>query len=219
MDRYEVTLTGTSPLLMHADDVQWGDALKAWRDDPANKGQSVAGDDRSPAWTWIGYCYHDGAVLGIPSDNLMTAFRDGGVLVPSGKGKGTLKRATQSGILVDQVLWPLTSRGTRISIADVQSLSDERNFTAMIERARKIGIELFVKRAKIGTSKHVRVRPRWDEWSVTGTITVLDSAITRQKLEALLAYSGRYAGVCDWRPGSPKSPGPFGMFEAKVREA
>lgn len=65
---YIVNCTGLTPLLMHSDDVEWSDSIKAWRDDPANKRFKVAGDDRSPAWTWIGYLWHDGTVVGIPAE-------------------------------------------------------------------------------------------------------------------------------------------------------
>jgi hypothetical protein len=77
---------------------------------------------------------------------------------------------------------------------------------------------LFVKRARIGNAKHVRVRPRFDSWSVSGTLTVLDDSITTDVLERILTHAGAYAGVGDWRPSSPKSPGPFGRFTSTVKE-
>lgn len=49
--RYEVTLKGESPLLMHKDNIEFGERIKKWQKDPKNKDLSVAGDDRSPAWT------------------------------------------------------------------------------------------------------------------------------------------------------------------------
>ena len=52
--RYSVTLVGETPLLMHQDNLAWEDAMMQWRKDPANKKVSVAGDDRSPAFRWIG---------------------------------------------------------------------------------------------------------------------------------------------------------------------
>ena len=55
----EFNLKGLTPLLMHADDVEASDLLKDWRKSPGNKNQSVAGDDRSPAWTWQTYWYLD----------------------------------------------------------------------------------------------------------------------------------------------------------------
>ena len=86
MDKYKVTLTGRMPLLMHADDVQWADRMEEWKLYPANTKLSKAGDDRTPAWRWLGYTYHDGKRLVIPSDNLMVTFRDGGACATWGRG-------------------------------------------------------------------------------------------------------------------------------------
>ena len=58
--KYKVELIGQSPLLMHKDNIQAGERVRAWSKDPANKKISVAGDDRTPPFTWIGYCYTDG---------------------------------------------------------------------------------------------------------------------------------------------------------------
>ena len=38
-----IELTGTQPLLMHHDDVDWSERLKKWQMDPDNKDRSVAG--------------------------------------------------------------------------------------------------------------------------------------------------------------------------------
>ena len=70
----DFTLTGLSPLLMHADDVLMADELSHARK-TMPKGQKAAGDDRSPAWSWHTYCYHEGDELVWPSENLMVSLR------------------------------------------------------------------------------------------------------------------------------------------------
>ena len=70
--------------------------------------------------------------------------------------------------------------------------------------------------AKIGASKHIRVRPRFDHWSTTGDLVVTDDQITDSALSDIYESAGRYKGLCDWRPGS-KTPGTFGMFEVDVQ--
>ena len=60
MKRYELTFKGLNPLIQHNDNLTFAEAIKAWRDDPANAALSINGDDRSPPWTWIGYLYHNG---------------------------------------------------------------------------------------------------------------------------------------------------------------
>lgn len=76
MQDYIVTLTGKTPLLMHADSIEWADEMDRWKSN-ANKKGSRAGDDRSPAYRWLGCLYHDGTNVGVPNDNLMRALMEG----------------------------------------------------------------------------------------------------------------------------------------------
>lgn len=219
MKRYQVTLVGETPLLMHQDNLPWGEAMKTWRMDPANKKLSIAGDDRSPAWFWIGNLYVEGGKVVLPSDNLMTLLREGGKKVSTGKGQETMQRYTQAGVIVDQSAWPVLVGGKEISFAEIKTLIGDSDFEKHMATAESLGFELFVKRAKIGTVKHVRVRPRFDVWSVTGTMTVLmDDIIKTSTLENILSIGGAYCGIGDWRPSSPKSPGSFGKFTVEVKE-
>lgn len=217
METFKVRIEGDSPLLMHFDNLVFQEILKKWQKDPANQKASVAGDDRSPAWSWLGYLYQDGGKVVLPADNIMTTLREGGAKVPTGKKGATFKRQTQSGLLVNEVAWPVLVNGKGI---DARALSDalhaELDFEKHQQAVAAAGFELFVKRARIGQAKHVRVRPRFDQWAAEGTITVLDDQITKQTLETILKHSGFYCGVCDWRPSSPKSPGQFGRFHATV---
>ena len=216
--RYEVKLTGETPLLMHADNVEWADFLKVWQKDPANKGKSIAGDDRTPAFTWIGYLYHEAGKVVVPSDNLMTVLREGGAKVPTGKGQKTFKAQSQSGIVVDQSGWDLIVNGNEVSFNEIKKLIDESDFQVHKETAETMGFELFVKRAGGAKgSKWVRVRPRFNQWECSGTVTVLDDAITTSVLKDIFTFAGVYCGMCDWRPSS-KTPGSFGKFTAHVKE-
>lgn len=216
MKRYEVTLKAITDLLMHRDNIEGSERLVAWR--RANKSISIPGDDRSPAMTWMTYLYEDGGEVGLPSDNLMTMFRDGGKKMPAAKGKGSLKGITQCGLHVDQLSWPLIVNGRKILVESIAPLESNLDFEAHMEGVKKLGFELLVKRATVGTAKHIRVRPRFRNWSATGTITVTDPQITPAVLTELLTVAGSTCGICDWRPGAPKAPGPYGRFTATVKE-
>jgi hypothetical protein len=215
---YEVTLTGSSPLLHHYDNIEWADGMARWREDPANKGKSKAGDDRSPAHTWIGGLYHDGEHLVIPQDNVMSMLKEAGaqVVVPGAKHGKTFKAQTQSGLLIEELFWPLIVDGKPIPFAPISALTEEPEFDQHQEAAKAMGFSLFVKRARIGQSKHIRVRARFDRWTVSGRVGVLDDQLAKSLTE-IFAIGGRYKGLCDWRPSS-RSPGPFGRFSATVRE-
>lgn len=220
MEQYAITLTGLTPLLMHNDNLAFNEKIKAWQKDPENKANSVAGDDRSPAWTWIGYLYHDNNVLGVSSDNIMTMLREGGSKVLTGKGKETYKKQTQSGIMLDRQQFDLAINGNLVSVDDIKPLIGNMDFNKHIETAEMLNFELLIKRAKIGESKHVRVRPMFRTWVLSGSLTVLDPELTglnEDALKLILTQAGALCGLCDWRPSSPKASGTFGKFAPTVK--
>lgn len=213
--RARFELTGETPLLMHWDNIEGCDVLAEWRNDPKNKNQSVRGDDRSPPWGWQTYLYRDGdQVVAIPSDNLMSALSTGGAQLILKKQK-TYKELSQSSIFIATEYLEFTyGEGQRLLMSQVEAMKD-LPFAQQAAACEKLGIKLFCKRAKVGASKHIRVRPRFERWSLSGSLTVTSPDLPFEKLEAIFDYAGR-AGLCDWRPSSPKRPGPYGMFTAKV---
>lgn len=215
---YPVTLTGKTALLMHHDNIEWADFMEEWKADPANKKGSKAGDDRSPAWRWLGCCYHDGKNLCIPQANIMRALMEGGAMVPvpGGKMGKTFKSQTQSGMMSVEPAWTLIINGKPIVWTDIERMKDVASFAEHKKIANELGFELLVKRAKIGMSKHVRVRPQFAAgWQAKGSLAVWDEQIDEKSLASILEYAGQYKGLCDWRPGG-KTPGPYGTFEAEI---
>jgi hypothetical protein len=218
MKTYTVNCKGLTPLLMHADDVEWADQMEAWKNDPANKKQSRAGDDRTPAWRWIGYLWHDGEVVGVPAEALTKALMKAGsrVLVPGGRNGKTFKEGAVAGMQVVEPLAPLLVRHSRLALSSVKPLLEEPSFGEHAKAVRELGFVLSVKRATVGPSKHVRVRPRFDDWSLTFSVSVWDDQITREVLTSFTQIAGTL-GIGDWRPSAPKSPGPYGRFEVTVK--
>jgi hypothetical protein len=214
--RAKFTLKGITPLLMHADDVEAASTLEEWRKAPGNKNVSTPGDDRSPPWTWQTYLYRnqDGMVA-MPADNVMVALRQAGAKMTL-KRQTTFKAITQSGLLMTDETLTFTNGGKEINAVEFVDSRDDK-FTDQKKAAAKAGFELDVRRAKIGTSKHVRVRPMFRSWSVSGVIQIMAPEITFESLQMLFDLAGD-VGLCDWRPGC-KTPGRFGMFEASVTKA
>lgn len=138
------------------------------------------------------------------------------VPVPGGKNGKTFKAQTQSGMLVDGTHWPLIVGNKTVEVAPILALKHESDFTKHQLTAEEHGFLLHLKRAKIGQSKHVRVRPLFEKWAAAGTVHVWDEQITKETLEQIVTYAGLYKGLGDWRPGG-KTPGPFGMFTATVQ--
>lgn len=217
MRTYNVTITGKTPLIMHWDNIDWADQMGEWKDDPDNKKLSKAGDDRTPAWRWLGCVYNDGSKVVVPQENLMRSIMEGGAMVPvpGGKNGKTFKSQSQSGMMsVDQV-WPLTIGGNAIKWAAVESMKRVDSFPDHLNAVRDMGFDLLVKRAKIGTSKHIRVRPIFRTWEIAGSIAVWDEQIDLKALTSILEFSGQYKGLGDWRPGG-KTPGPYGTFTVEI---
>lgn len=221
MQTYQVTITGTQPLLMHADDIEWADEMERWKLDKDNKKNSKPGDDRTPAHRWIGSLYRNeaGEVI-LPTENLMRCMMEGGamVLVPGGRSGKSFKAQSQSGIMPRSLGWPLLVNGRPIDGKPIAALLREKDFAVHKAAVEALGFSLFVKRARIGQSKHVRVRPRFDTWSATGELSVSDDQITEDVLRDILEMAGSYKGLGDWRPSS-KTPGTFGMFTAEIAKA
>ncbi len=214
--RYSFELKGISALLVHADNVMASDDLTAWRKDPAHKSISVAGDDRSPPWTWMTYCYSDGASLCMLADAVMVALRFAGAKMIM-KKQETYKAATQSGILIDEEFLPILIGTKPVKCTDIAKLKN-LSFAEQLAGVEKLGFKLDVRRAVVGSSKHVRVRPRFDAWTLKGTLEVSEPAITTPVLQQLFDIAGARAGIGDWRP-SARASGSRGRFTAKLTEA
>ncbi len=213
--QYRFGLEGISPLIMHWDNIEWADRIEEERSriKKENKGKFKAGDDRCPPDTWKGYTYHDGEHIAIPNDNLRSSLMRAAAKIEL-KGLETFKRLSQSAILFDDLFIPLQVAGRRVKIADV--LAVDGTFTEQAAAVRVFGFQLFAKRAAVGQAKHVRVRPRFDQWALTGTFTVVDDQVTTEILKEMWRITGLHVGLCDWRPGSARSPGPYGRFTTSL---
>ncbi len=213
-------------MLMHKDNIDFAAKVKEWTKDPGNKGKSVAGDDRTPAWTWLQCLYCDAGKVVIDVDNIMAMMRDAGKKISAPTGKGSLKSQTQSGIIVNEIAWPLMVKGKTIDSKKLMALIQEQDFEKHEEAAREAGFSLFVKRAAVNGKKHVRVRPRFEGmspsgtvgWSASGTITVTNDTLTTPVVQQIFNIAGSACGIGDWRPSSPLAPGPYGRFIPEIKE-
>lgn len=215
-------LTGTMPILFHADDIEAADALDEWRKRPEHKNISKAGDDRSPPWSWRTYLYSDGKHLTMPSACLMVALRNGGAKLIM-KKQTSFKEVSQSGMLVTSEFCEFFGGdGKQVSMAklrwqDTCAEGPGLKFVDECKLAESLGFKLFAKRAKVGQSKHIRVRARFNKWTIRGSVDVSAPELTFEVVSQIFDLAGK-SGLGDWRPGC-KTPGPFGMFTAKLRKA
>ena len=229
MERYKVTLTGgPTGLLMHADDVIKADALQAYRGAAKAKGsgaKSSPGDDRTPPWSYWTYLYSDGTNVCLTVEQLAACLMKGATeFKMSGKKGKTLKAASQTLIRIVDSFWPLRvqqvgKKGLQpVPTADIFAIGQDASFDEHTKRCLELGIILDVRRAAVAQSKHVRVRPRFAPgWQASGEVQVIDETIIdSDTLAGIFDYCGDFVGLGDWRPSSPKKPGPHGRFTATV---
>lgn len=214
---YEFTLTGEIDCLMHRDDVVLADDLEEARNSMKSE-ERKRGDDRSPPWTWMTYVYHDGERVCCPNENVMASLRHGGAKIII-KGAKTFKEMTQAAIYPHSEYFDFRLHdGREVLWADIQALKD-LSFKEQYDATRdRLGFWLFAKRAKVGASKHIRVRPRFKAgWTVSGKITVADDLLTDDALERIFEKAGN-GGLFDWRPQG-KTPGVWGRYRAKLKKS
>lgn len=216
--RFDFTLTGVTPLLIHADNIEMADLLTEWRKDPKNKNQSVPGDDRSPPWSWQCYLYlSDKGQFTIPSELIMAAIRYAGARVIL-KKQLTFKSLSQSGLLIDTEFCDFAGPKGSITLKAIEAIRD-KPFAEQSEAVKALGFTLYTKRAKVGQGKHIRVRARFDQWTVRGQIEIVDPDISADNLRTIFHIAGDKAGLCDWRPSAKQSPGPHGRFSVDLKVA
>ena len=209
-------LEGVQPILFHADDVMENDRVRDWIKDPRNKELSRAGDDRTPPWTWQTYLYVNDGHLAIPTANIMKCLSQAGAKKPL-KGNKTYKELTQSDLLIPSLFCEFTTGGKPVPMSPIAAMAD-KPFAEQFQLVKEMGFKLLVKRARVDKKKHVRVRAQFDHWKVSGTVEVERvEVITFKVLEELFQLAGR-VGLLDWRPGSPMSPGVYGMFKPKLKK-
>lgn len=214
--QYIAKLTGITPLIMHWDNIDWADQISLMRTEIKQKDKAnfSAGDDRCPPDTWKGCLYNDEQFVTIPTDNLRKCLVKAGAKV-SLKNQETFKKAMASGVVFDSTFAEFFINGKPLKIADCTNVKGK--FADQATNVKKLGFKLMVKRASVGAAKHVRVRPEFANWTATASFTITEDRITEDALKEIWTGAGLYVGLCDWRPDSPKSPGPYGKFSVELK--
>lgn len=81
-----------------------------------------------------------------------------------------------------------------------------------IEDAKRDPATWFKKIVSVQTSKVVRTRSIFQEWSIDVSLELDHSTMDVEQLKQILTIAGKSVGMGDWRPGSPKCPGVYGRF-------
>lgn len=219
--KYQFTLTGLSPLIVHADKIEAADEVSKWQ--AAHK-DTPRGDDRYPAWRWLTYVYHDGEHFAFPSANMMRCLIKAGTLKVL-KGKKTYKQLVPASVVFDDEFLEFYGPKGKIPIepfieakAKMNGSGGEDAFDEQKDLAEDHGFAIDMRRVTVQQSKHIRCRPFFREWKVVGHLEKISNDISDADLAELFNIAGSSVGIGVWRPSSPQSPGPFGRFTAEVKK-
>jgi hypothetical protein len=219
-----LTLSSTTELLMDRDNISFAEEVVRWTKDPDNAEAQRAGDDRAPAWGWLGKLHYglDGFV-GIPENMLGPCIRGAGAMIPHPtlRGGKTLKEASQSGIQFAQTSYPLfvpTLDGwTPIAYEPLYAqLKEEEDFSQHEAVVKTLGFTLDVRRAKPQYNRtHIRVRPMLRSWRCVCGLAISDDVLSDDLVVKLFTLAGTHKGIGNWRPSVGKA-GSYGMFGVEV---
>jgi hypothetical protein len=159
-------------------------------------------------------------VLVCPFENLRSMFIDAGKCFP---GTG-LSRACGAAVLVEPDFIPFLDPETD---KPLKFNGQARVVEHPVSSRRPAGGDVLVLlyKAKSSTGKRIATaRPYLPAWKLKfrigfdGSVFQNDEAIEIFK-DNVLAYAGGYIGLMAWRPGAPKTPGPFGRYQLVKFEA
>jgi hypothetical protein len=221
---FTVTLVGATELLMDRDNITFAERLTRWHKDPLNADKQSPGDDRAPAWGWLGKLHYSEAdnLVGIPQGMLSACLRAAATMIPhpTAKGKKSLKEVSQAGIAFTQTCFPLLVHlpgqpgWHPIPYDDLYTkLAEDEDFDVQVDTARMLGIRIDVRRSRPQFNRsHVRVRPMFAPWRCVCQMSLMDDALTEAVTLQMFRTAGIYKGMGNWRPSAGRA-GSYGTFE------
>lgn len=191
--RATATIKGVAPLMMH--NGQLADPMNKYaiaiKKISSKRNKTDEDYIEIAHLEFLGGMYYDKTIgVYIPVENIDAMVRDAAKL----KKLGT---SVQRGVQCDGFILPLEYVGPR----DPEVMWDTTEFRD-------------VRGIKNGASggRVMRCRPLFREWSLTFTLTYEKTQINEENLRQCVEDAGKYIGLGDYRPGSPKG-GRFGRFD------
>lgn len=203
IENHSFTIVGIGPMLMHCG--QTADPLnqfaKAMKKQSAKRNKTDEDLAALSLLEWWAGLYTDkrlsvsddgtvteqpGTNLILPSHVLDSAIREGGRKIKAGK-------QISAGVIVDG-----SGEFTAVGLKSITKASTDESFH-------------YRTAVKVGTSKVMRTRPIFNDWSVSFSVCLDTSVCDLDLVKQSLSAAGRLVGVGDWRPGAPKG-GSYGRF-------
>lgn len=189
--KVSVTLEGVVPLLCHNGDLCdpfYGPAITMKE---ITKKKTKTEDDLLALrkLEFLGGLYLDDKGLPCLTADVILGF------LSAAAAKLKSKKPMQAGVFTDDDFFPIEYPGSK----DPQAMYEKRDF-------------VLVKRARVGQSAVMRVRPRFRQWKVSFVLNIVTDIIDARTVKESIEKAGRTVGIGDWRPRY----GRFNMIEWKV---
>jgi hypothetical protein len=191
----KITITGTTPLLMHnirlANPIDpaakaLGEATSAYK-----KSKTDADFEHVMHTEWVGSLYHDPSIgIYMPSSWFMGTLSRGGVLY------GRKGKAVKQGVIISDFQIPLMHDGPG-NLDEMWADPQYRDVRAV----------------RVGQNMVMRTRPRFPRWAAEVNAFLDENTLDPTMFGVIAEKAGALAGVGDYRP---ENGGPFGRYEVKV---
>lgn len=190
MIHFQITLTGTSELLMHNSRLSnpLDPAAKAMKKVHGKQKKTDDDYEELARLEHAGGLYLDPDVGPyIPSDNIWRSLYDGAK-------KHKLGVKVKEGIVFPEVVNPLSYKGPR----DVAGLWNDENFRHFAS-------------VKVGMSRVMRCRPVFRQWKTEATGILDPNVLDYEELLMAAETAGQMIGLGDWRPR-------YGRYIAEIKK-
>ena len=190
MNAIKLKITGSSAILLHS--CRFANPL-----DPDTKRHKELTSKRKKTdedqieiarSEYNGSLYIDDDKVVIPAINIMASFIDGAKL-------NKLGMAFQRGTIVMDEYCILAHKGPK----DWRKLFDTNGFVDSLP-------------VKIGTSRLIRYRPKFEDWSTVIEFYYDETVINKSDIIMSATNAGKFCGIGDYRPSKK---GPFGRYEVE----
>jgi len=177
MKNLQLRLTGIAPILLHSGRLSdpLTEASKELKTLTSERNKSDDIHEKIALIEWSASLYTKDGVVVIPGDNVYACLVNGAKQAKKGP-------KMKAGIVVDNN-FPLVYDGPK----DINELYKDKRF---VHRCA----------VKIGTSKLMRTRPVFNEWSVDVSIEYNPSIVNESEVVAAAVKAGDFIGLGDWRP-------------------
>ena len=194
--RYQVTITGVSPLITH------NGAAGLDTRSPANVEKAEIARKKGSNRT----ATDDERIKELECQTSLWLDARDAATIPEGALRACIETGARKLKQGPQVREGLVVEGVQSFDYDREALGST---VEELGKRAQFTVGVVVQRSRV-----LRTRAKFDEWSCAFTLDCDDELVDREQLEAWLDIAGRRIGLGDWRP---EKSGTYGRFEAEVQ--